>query len=394
MFLTSVKRKNTSCIGFLLALILFLSTLTSTLALPTGTLPRFPDCTSAHPYYPSISALSDLGVVSGTGDGCITPDRAITKAEYTALLVRLFYPDAAITPSQPWHLTYQNILLETGIFQKQDFVFMTHPITWEFLYTSALWAKGLFPYPSSMFEPMPQVSSSNLVTTSVYTLLDADVIYEIRPLKAAPTRGETMDFLYRLYCTDYLQPDKLQALGLTEENFLVVSLKDRWWTRNQVLEGYTLLPQKYTAFFARSDWDIVIDEIGRHVPQFSGAAGLFSSRQNTIYIDCANPAVILHEFGHYLWWFLDLQPYADAMYADSSERNGLIAASGRDYGAKDPRELFAEAFSLIVRLHRTEEGRARLMQYIPKTYAAVRDGLLEAEGLVDYAVLDQYFPIS
>lgn len=389
----AVNKKSFSCVlGFLIVLTLCLMPLVSTYASVPDEVPRFLDCPVTHPYYSSISALSDLGVVSGTGGSMVRPDRPITKAEYMVLLVRLFYPDAPLTPAAPWHLPYQKVLLDQGVFMKKDLLWIDHKISWEFLYASALWAAELYPYPVSLFSDMPKVEGSDLVKSSVYTLMDAGVIYAPRDLKAAPTRGETMDFLYRLSCAEYEGPASLTAFGLHSDNFVVVDLQERWHIRNAFFTGFSMLPQKYIDYFHRIGWDIVIDEIDTRAPNFLGASGLFSGSTSTIYIDSAAVRTTLHEFGHFLWWYLDLQPYAIRMFQDTEECEGLQRITGRGYCQTNASEFFAEAFAAVILQRQTEGGRNLLEKYIPNTYAAIEQGLLRTDALVDHMVFSYYFP--
>ena len=389
----AVNKKSFSfALSMLLVLTLCMLPLVSTYASVPAAVPRFLDCPVTHPYYSSISALSDLGVVSGTGGSLVSPDRPITKAEYMVLLVRLFYPDVPLTPATPWHLPYQKVLLDQNVFMKKDFLWIDYKITWEFLYASALWAAELYPYPALLFSDMPKVGGSDLVKSSVYTLMDAGVISAPRDLKAAPTRGETMDFLYRLYCTEYEGPTSLSAFGLHGDNFSIVDLKERWPIRNAFYTGFSMLPQKYIDYFHDIGWDIVIDEIDTRAPNFRGSSGLFSCSDSTIYIDSTDVRTTLHEFGHFLWWYLDLQPYANRMFQDAEECEGLQRIIGRGYCKTDAREYFAEAFATVTELRQTEGGRSLLEKYIPTVYAAIEYGLLDAEGLADHAVLSFYFP--
>ena len=377
-----------------LTLLLLLQPLVPTVATTVLSEPRFSDCPVTHPYYASIAALADMGVVSGTGGISVAPDRAITKAEYIALLVRLFHPDAVLSDFQPWYIPYQKYLVQQGIFRTSELSYINSAITWEYLYPSALYACGIYPYPAALYDNMPAVSNYDLVTSAVYTLLDADVMDAWFPLKAAPTRGEAMDFLYRLYCTEYEGPEALTDLGLTEKNFFISDLASRWHIRNGFLHGLSLLPQKYIDYYHSKGWDFVIDDIGTYFPEMEGVAGLFASSTQKIYINASAISTTLHELGHFLWWYLHLTDYADMMFQDTVETQGLITLAKSTYCLTDSAEWFAEAFAVVLELHQTEEGRTQLAQYMPKTYAAIRDGLLNAEGLVDKAVFDQYFPVS
>ena len=377
-----------------LAILLLMQPLIPTLATDMFVASKFSDCPVTHPHYASIATLSDMGIVSGTGASAVAPDRVITKAEYIALLVRLFHPEAQLSELQPWHVPYQKYLIEEGILRTNELYHMNSAITWEYLYPSALKACGIYPYSAQLFDDMPEISDSHLVTSSVYTLLDAGVMDTWAPLNSSPTRGEVMDFLYRLSCIEYQGPPVVAELGLTEENFQVCDLSFRWYIRNRVLEGLDLIPQKYIDYYHRKDWNFVIDEIDTRFPAFRGATGLFSGSTNTIYIDSPNVGTVLHEFGHFLWWYLDLNCYAEAMYRDKEESAGLMTLTNDDYCMTDASEWFAVAFSVVLEMHQTEAGREALNQHIPKTYAAIRDGLLYAEGLSDRAVFSRYFPVS
>lgn len=57
---------------------------------PTGgNTASFSDVPATHPYQTAINALAGMGVLSGVGDGRFEPDRAVTRAEVCALLLRI-----------------------------------------------------------------------------------------------------------------------------------------------------------------------------------------------------------------------------------------------------------------------------------------------------------------
>ncbi len=69
------------------ALVLVLS-----LALPAGAAPSsFLDVPEGHWAYPYVQSMSGQGIVSGVGDGLFLPDRSVSMAEFSVMIVNAFY---------------------------------------------------------------------------------------------------------------------------------------------------------------------------------------------------------------------------------------------------------------------------------------------------------------
>ncbi|MBD3362893.1 hypothetical protein GF362_04195 [Candidatus Dojkabacteria bacterium] len=56
----------------------------------------FPDVDSSHPNYDAIIYAQENGIVSGFTDGTFKPDRQISRAEYTKIIVNYLFPDDVV----------------------------------------------------------------------------------------------------------------------------------------------------------------------------------------------------------------------------------------------------------------------------------------------------------
>ena len=67
------------------------SLLLATSMIASATAVSFKDVPETHWAYPSITKLSDIGVINGVGNGLYDPDRTLTNAEFFVLMARRFY---------------------------------------------------------------------------------------------------------------------------------------------------------------------------------------------------------------------------------------------------------------------------------------------------------------
>ena len=84
-------------------------------------------------YEPAISALTELGIVQGTGNGCFQPEVPITRAEFAAMTARLCTASASrldFPDLSPDHWAYTHVVTackgdwlytdESGAFRPDD----------------------------------------------------------------------------------------------------------------------------------------------------------------------------------------------------------------------------------------------------------------------------------
>lgn len=198
-----------------LILLLLLTQMPFVMAMDTG---RYKDCSINHPFYDSISEMEKLGVVKGTGSQTLAPDRKITKEEYITFLVRLFCPDAPKETSGPWYKVYENAVIEKGLFSQKELRAIGNTITWDEIYPSSMRAAGLYPYPSGSFSDMPVIYASEPALSCTYTLMDAGIISRDAVVNKTPTRGEVLDYLYRLSRSSYQGADTAAAFNLDSKS--------------------------------------------------------------------------------------------------------------------------------------------------------------------------------
>lgn len=185
---------------YFFVLLLLLTQMPFVMAMDMG---QYKDCSINHPFYDSISEMEKLGVVKGTSSRTMEPDRKITKEEYITFLVRLFYPDALEQTSGPWYRAYEKAAIEKGLVDQTDLNAMGTVITWDEIYPSSMKAAKLYPHPSSSFSEMPVIYASEPALSCAYTLIDAGIISRDAVVNRTPTRGEVLDYLYRLSQSNY-----------------------------------------------------------------------------------------------------------------------------------------------------------------------------------------------
>lgn len=161
------------------------------------------DYSIKHPFYESISQMEQLGVVKGTSLHTIEPDRDITTEEYLAFLIRLFKPEIDEKITEPWHDVYRKTAVELGLFEEHQLKAMGSMITWSDIYPSSMEAAQINPYHSSVFSDMPMLYASEPALSCAYTLIDAGLISREVDVNRTPSRGEVLDYLYRLYRSNY-----------------------------------------------------------------------------------------------------------------------------------------------------------------------------------------------
>ena len=86
----------------------FASMAANALDLPAGKSAKFSDVPAGHPYADAVNAMTDLGFLSGRGDGCFGLEDAITVQEAVAVLSRM----AAWTSMDGWDLDNSPLLPE------------------------------------------------------------------------------------------------------------------------------------------------------------------------------------------------------------------------------------------------------------------------------------------
>lgn len=183
-------------------LLLLLLLLQMPFAMATDPSPQ-KDYSINHPFYESISQMEQLGVVKGTSLHTMEPDRKITKAEYIAFLIRLFNPEIEEQSSGEWYKVYEKAAVEMGLFDEHQLKAMENTITWSDIYPSSMEAAQIYPYHSSVFSNMPRLYASEPALSCAYTLIDAGLISREADVNRTPTRGEVLDYLYRLYRSKY-----------------------------------------------------------------------------------------------------------------------------------------------------------------------------------------------
>lgn len=82
------------------------SLLLATSMIASATAVSFKDVPETHWAYPSITKLSDIGVINGVGNGLYAPDRTLTNAEFFVLMARRFYGFEVDQASQDMYVQY------------------------------------------------------------------------------------------------------------------------------------------------------------------------------------------------------------------------------------------------------------------------------------------------
>ena len=92
------------------------SLLLATSMIASATAVSFKDVPETHWAYPSITKLSDIGVINGVGNGLYAPDRTLTNAEFCKMIATRFYGAKVSTdPSYTSKLWYNQTLDELGV---------------------------------------------------------------------------------------------------------------------------------------------------------------------------------------------------------------------------------------------------------------------------------------
>lgn len=92
------------------------SLLLATSMIASATAVSFKDVPETHWAYPSITKLSDIGVINGVGNGLYAPDRTLTNAEFCKMIATRFYGAKVSTdPSYTRKLWYNQILDELDV---------------------------------------------------------------------------------------------------------------------------------------------------------------------------------------------------------------------------------------------------------------------------------------
>lgn len=82
------------------------SLLLATSMIASATAVSFKDVPETHWAYPSITKLSDIGVINGVGNGLYAPDRTLTNAEFFVLMARRFYGFEVNQAEQDMYVQY------------------------------------------------------------------------------------------------------------------------------------------------------------------------------------------------------------------------------------------------------------------------------------------------
>ena len=82
------------------------SLLLATSMIASATAVSFKDVPETHWAYPSITKLSDIGVINGVGNGLYDPDRTLTNAEFFVLMARRFYGFEVNQAEQDMYVQY------------------------------------------------------------------------------------------------------------------------------------------------------------------------------------------------------------------------------------------------------------------------------------------------
>lgn len=363
----------------------------------------FSDVPENSEYYAAVTYLSaptrtdvdgvihEGAVVSGTGDGLFSPDRAITIDEFTVMLMNTYYHEdwpCATVEGADWALGYTTTAWSIDIYTLDEYETMkadgvTRAEIWNMLAN----ASKLTPYPAWLYTD--ETPSVDFARDIEYAMYDTGLYIEEVDANEIPTRGEIAQLIYRLETGDYEKQSANNFWGnvtVTMENNLC------WQVRNTSMYEWTILPDKYKVAFAKNGWALqFVDNMWEYYPDHVLACGITDYSKKLITIsrsfNLLQRPTLVHEFGHFVMGNSNLSLTAQYMY--DTEQEALAKLIETTYCQTNQNEMFAEAFRYVLMNQDDEETYTEMAEKIPLSLAVIENGLLNAKGIVDYDAIDE-----
>lgn len=322
----------------LAAIIISLSCILSITPKVFATEQNFADVPQWHTYYEDIEALSNQGILLGSGDGNFYPDRVLAANELSALLSRAFQyedaeddraPDAPVTRGRLYHAAFLAAEVKTfdpGLWEGKN---------WAGPYETAMLAAkgfGLCNADSTQYELVSRGEAAYVVHQLIKTQFEQE----------APPIYETVDFQYEPGCL---------------------------WMMNGALKEAARIPENILRRFQADGWTLVVgpqelreynDEHDRHADGYI----LYARKRIVV----SNPAVIPHEFGHF-FLNIEMQKTVNACFAKES---GAASEVISRYSATSAHEFFSEYFCYYLRYHDNERKMKELQEKTPSMFDFMR----------------------
>lgn len=353
----------------------------------------YTDVPEDHPYYEAIMYYTEAGVVSGVGDNRFEPDRDITANEYSVILMRVFHPDVSCetVSGQNWAENYITNAYISHAFSVEAYMSLLEqlPITREFAWTNLAEVAGIQYYPAWFYtgeEPGIQNDKKDLVYMMESSGLISESFIGSEEASASPSRGELLNFLYRIQTGDYTSPEAPELPCCMEwgENDLTV-----WRMRNELLYRLSKLPSAHLEKFNENGWKLILThDIPAYYPNYTNinkAVGMCDYSKRALVLASADS--IYHEFGHYS--MANASNYNLALNDMWTYELDNIVFLTRSYAGTNRSEMFAEAYAYVLTHRDNPDAYAVMEDLIPITLRYIEDGWLTDNGLPDTAMISQ-----
>ena len=343
----------------------------------------YSDVPEGHPYAQAINYLTAQGYMNGTGSGRFGPEQLMSFEEYTALLMRAFYPDwpCENPNSADWSRTYMATAPQIGIYTSKDVeYYSTHGLTRELVWRTSAEASSLNPYPAWCYTgDRPELDFDADIRLALQM---TGIFPELGSPDGAPTRGEVAHLFYCLLARDYIpQPEPEQVLAFPMD----IKAEGLWKLRNSALYDLTFIPQKYLDAFQEDGWRLLLVNNMKPYYDTKLAYGLTVYNDKQIILSKLfypyQMQPLVHEFGHYAMWLSGDLLSPGYMY--DFEAEALASLTDSRYCCTNKWEYFAEAFSYILLNRDNPEKYAEMQEQIPLSLRYIEEGWLDAGGPFD-----------
>ena len=315
----------------------------------------FSDVNSGDWYYSVVTQMSSDGYISGYGDGTFKPNRNVTGAEMLTILQRAFRDPRQLPGPNQWGSFQWDSL---GWFTTSNFHNgYNDPVSRNLMCQTLLEAMGTKALNQNLYMPH---HFTDKISNSVFTC------WKYGYVSGCPdgafhggdvlTRAQLCAILYRAI---YQNPNPIAPHVDFEVTtpYDLVGFTDTFTAGQQMEAALLCVPTEVRQAFQdhgfiiigttpseyRRLWDVYI-----RTP-YSFSSGVFFYHKNQeegelggIMVNNLDGTTVTHEFGHFMYYFFMDEVKVEELYR--AEKDGIVAASSRQYGSTSSHEFIAEAF--------------------------------------------------
>ena len=316
--------------------------------------PTFKDVPSTHEYAEEIEYIHSKGIINGIGDGKFNPDGYVTLFQMAVIVQRAF--DTSGLTSGPMPVCFSNGWIPMATIVKPEHVALTRGEVYQIAFTAA----GV-----DIFE------SSNILDWEGYIdgAKKLGLCADDASVNGLVTRAEVAGLIANLLRNEYKSE-------MPESMKLVKIVNNTTQNTGDYTTVFNKIPTDILKAFNDSGWTFRIDRAPINAYNFNnGATAVGLTRYYCKDISVVVPGCVIHEFGHFLAYYLNNFDKCVELY--SNEGTKAFALLG--HASENHDEYFADMFNYYI-MHRDDGKISKMEEMCPDTFEYLQS--LEAKGWV------------